>query len=199
MVGKSWFDLRSTALMLRELTKVEFWSLYKGQKGGQEAAVLDQGIVIIGTRILEGEAEVEVEVEVGEGMSVISTVEETEITVIGAEAAALITTEVVGEVNMMRTGAAEVGLMEEVPPLLAVAPVLEGALLHEEQLLPGMLVQMDVITRTGLQLQRVYHLGVDVLVLAAPCHVLMLMIEEQGRSHSCNLALVDAAYQDIPK
>lgn len=63
----------------------------------------------------------------------------------------------------------------EVPPLLAVAPVLEGALLHEEQLLLGMLVQMDVITRTGLQLQRVYHLGVDVLVLAAPCHVLMLM------------------------
>ncbi len=179
MVGKSWFDLRSTAQMLRELTKVEFWSLYKGQKGGQEAAVLNQGIVITGTRILEGEAEVEVEVR--EGMTVISTVEETEITVIGAEAAALITTKVVGEVNMMRTGAAEVGLMEEVPPLLAVAPVQEGALLHEEQLLLGMLVRMDVITRTGLQLQRVYHRGVDVLVPAAPCHVLMLMIKEQGR------------------
>ncbi|KAH0683675.1 hypothetical protein KY290_022297 [Solanum tuberosum] len=142
---------------------------------------MDTGIVIIGTRNLEGEAEVEVEVEAREGMTVISTVEETEITVIGAEAAALITTKVVGEVNMMRTGAAEVGLMEEVPPLLAVAPVLEGALLHEEQLLLGMLVQMDVITRTGLQLQRVYHRGVDVLVPAAPCHVLMLMIKEQRR------------------
>lgn len=76
--------------------------------------------MIIGTRILEGEAEVEVEVEVGEGMSVISTVEETEITVIGAEAAALITTEVVGEVNMMRTGAAEVGLMEGRPFLVNI-------------------------------------------------------------------------------
>ncbi|KAH0760042.1 hypothetical protein KY290_023535 [Solanum tuberosum] len=147
----------------------------------QLSDLLDERIVIIGTRNLEGEAEVEVEVEAREGMTVISTVEETEITVIGAEAAALITTKVVGEVNMMRTGAAEVGLMEEVPPLLAVAPVLEGALLHEEQLLLGMLVQMDVITRTGLQLQRVYHRGVDVLVPAAPCHVLMLMIKEQRR------------------
>lgn len=45
-------------------------------------------------------------------MTVISTVEETEITVIGAEAAALITTKVVGGVDMTRTGAAEVGLME---------------------------------------------------------------------------------------
>lgn len=163
--------------MLRELTKVEFWSLYKGQKEGQEAAVLDQGIeIIIGS--LKGEAEVEA--EAGEGMTVISTVEETEITVIGAEAAALITTKVVGGVNMMRTGAAEVGLME-VPPLLAVAPVLEGALLHVEQPLLGMLVQMDVITRIGLQRQRVFHRGVDVLVLAAPCRVLMLMIKEQGR------------------
>lgn len=161
--------------MLRELKKVEFWSLYIGQKEGQEAAVLDQGIeIIIG--ILEGEAEVEV--EAGEGMTVISTVEEIEITVIGAEAAALITTKVVGGVDMTRTGAAEVGLME-VPPLLAVAPVLEGARLHVEQPLQGMLVQMDVITRTGLQLQRVCHRRVDVLVLAAPCHVLMLMIKEQ--------------------
>lgn len=163
--------------MLRELTRVEFWSLYIGQKEGQEAAVLDQGIeIIIG--ILEGEAEVEA--EAGEGLTVISTVEETEITVIGAEAAALITTKVVEGVNMMRTGAAEVGLME-VPPLLAVAPVLEGARLHVELPLLGMLVQMDVITRTGLQLQRVSHHGVDVLVLTAPCRVLMLMIKEQGR------------------
>lgn len=44
-------------------------------------------------------------------MTVINTVEETK-TVIGAEAAALITTKVVVEVNMMRTDAAEVGLME---------------------------------------------------------------------------------------
>lgn len=162
--------------MLRELTKVEFWSLYRGQREGQEAAVLDQGIeIIIGTGILEGEAEVEV--EVGEGMTVINTVEETKITIIGAEAAALITTKVVVEVNMTRTDAAEVGLME-VPPLLAVASVLEGVLLHVEQPLLGMLVQMDVITMTGLQLQRVSLRGVDVLALAAPCHVLMLMIKE---------------------
>lgn len=114
--------------MLRELTKVEFWSLYIGQKEGQEAAVLDQGIeIIIGTGILEGEAEV----EVGAGMTVISTVEETKITIIAAEAAALITTKVVGEVNMMRRGAAVVCLME-VPLLLAVAPVLERALRHVE-------------------------------------------------------------------
>lgn len=162
--------------MLRELTKVEFWSLCIGQKEGQEAAALNQGIeIIIGTRIQKGEAEA----EVGGSMTVITTVEETEITVIGAEAAALITTKVVGEVNMMRRGAAEVGLME-VPPLLAVAPVLEGALLHVEQPLLGMLVQMDVITRTVLQLQRVSHRGLDVLVLAAPCRVLMLMTKEQG-------------------
>lgn len=61
------------------------------------------------------------------------------------------------------------------PPLLAVAPVLEGALLRVEQPLLEMLVQMDVITRTVLQLQRVSHHGVDVLVLAAHCRVLMLM------------------------
>lgn len=64
--------------------------------------------IIIGTGIRGGGAEV----EVGGGMTVISTVEKRKITVIGAEVAALITTKVVGEVNMMRKGAAVVGLME---------------------------------------------------------------------------------------
>lgn len=159
--------------MPRESTKVEFWSLYIGQEEGQEAVVLDQGIeIIIGTRILKGEAEV----EVGGGMTVIGTVEETKITVTGTEAAARIIKKLVEGVNMMKKGAAEVGLME-VPPLFVVAPVLGGALLHAEQHLLGMLVQMVVIARSGLQLPRVSHRMVDVLVLAAPCHVLMPMIK----------------------
>lgn len=158
--------------MPRESTKVEFWSLYIGQEEGQEAVVLDQGIeIIIGTRILKGEAEV----EVGGGMTVIGTVEETKITVTGTEAAARIIKKLVEGVNMMKRGAAEVGLME-VPPLFVVAPVLGGALLHAEHLL-GMLVQMVVIARSALQLPRVSHRVVDVLVLAAPCHVLMPMIK----------------------
>ena len=89
--------------MPRELTKVEFWSLYIGQEEGQEAVVLGQGIeIIIGTKILKGEAEV----EVGGGMTVIGTVEETKITVSGAEAAARIITKLVEGVNMMKRGAA---------------------------------------------------------------------------------------------
>lgn len=64
--------------------------------------------IIIGTRILKGEAEV----EVGGGMTVIGTVEETKITVTGTEAAARIIKKLVEGVNMMKRGAAEVGLME---------------------------------------------------------------------------------------
>ncbi|XP_059281393.1 uncharacterized protein LOC132035097 [Lycium ferocissimum] len=120
-------------------------------------------------------------------MTVTSTVGETKITVIRVEAATLITTKVVGEVNMMRRGTTEVGLME-VPPLLAEAPppltvalFLEGAPLHVEQPLLEMLVQVNVITMAGLLLQRVSHRGVDMLVLATSCRILMLMIKKEGR------------------
>jgi len=58
----------------------------------------------------------------------------------------------------------------EVRPLLAVAPVLEEASLHA--------VQMDAMAEHARLLQRVFHhMLVDVLVLLAHLHVLMLMNE----------------------
>lgn len=56
----------------------------------------------------------------------------------------------------------------EVHPLLGVAPVLGGASLHA--------VQMDAMAKHARLLQGVFHhMLVDVLVLVAHLHVLMLM------------------------
>ncbi|KAL6984147.1 hypothetical protein U1Q18_017522 [Sarracenia purpurea var. burkii] len=93
----------------------------------------------------------------------------------GAAVGVLFITKIVGEANMMMRGVVGVGLMK-VPPLLGV-PVLGGAALHAGHHLLEVEVQMNAMGRNALLLQRVFHHVVDLLILEAPLHVLMLMNE----------------------
>lgn len=120
----------------------------------------------------------EVAAEVGVDMTVTGTAEGIEIIVIEAEAAAevLIITKTVGEADMMMRGAVEVGHMG-VPLLLVVALVLGGAPLHAGHHHLGVEVLMSAIAKYAHLLQRVFHHVVELLILEAHLHVLMLMNE----------------------
>ncbi|CAL5414917.1 unnamed protein product [Camellia sinensis] len=102
----------------------------------------------------------EVAAEVGVDMTVNGTAEGIEIIVIEAEAAVevLIITKTVAEADMMMRGAVEVGHMEG----------------HHHL---GVEVLMSAIAKYAHLLQRVFHHVVELLILEAHLHVLMLMNE----------------------
>lgn len=161
--------------MLNEFTKGELKNLFTGPEEGQEAAVLDQGTGITG-----GEAAVEAEVDMNVNVIVVGT----GILVTGAgaglEAAAavgvLVIAENVVEANMMMSGGDEAGLME-VLLLLDEVLVLGEAQLQTNHLLPGVKVQMFVITKIG-------HLPLRVSLLAAVAilgvHLHVLRLKNEG-------------------
>lgn len=164
--------------MLRKFKREKYQNLCISQKADQGAGVLAQGIkMIIRTRITGEEAAVGVE----KGLNVIDIVGGTEI--IGDELEVEVVVPVltiavsVLEADMMKRSAVEVDLME-VPLLLGAAQVLGRVHLQGEDLFLGMKVQMYVLTKIGLQLQRVCHPLVDEVVHAVLHPVLVLMNNE---------------------
>lgn len=161
--------------MLNEFIKGGYRNRWKGPTGGQGVAVLGQDIGMgTGIRTTGGE----VAVEVGIDLTVTGTGVKKEIIIIevGASVEVLIIARTVEEAADVMRGVAGVG-RKEVPLLLDVAPVLEGAHPHAGLLL-GAEVLVDEITKNVPQLQKALHHQAELLILKPHLHVIPMLMNK---------------------